>query len=144
MCRRARRSAQPLDDFHAKHMDVARFNVFWFLSLLAPAAIMIGASAGRRIWLSFVAAAVSLGATYWLCLLAVSRKWDIRAASAATESQKQWVYDHDGANQAFTAVVTGPLEAVVYTLFWGVIGWKLVSMYRSRSSNTSLERTRDR
>ena len=103
---------------------------------------MLAASAGRRIWLSLGAAAISLAATYWLCLLAVARKWDIRAASAATDAQKQWVYDHDGANQAFTAVVTGPLEALVYTLIWGVIGWKLVSMYRSRSSNKSLERTR--
>jgi hypothetical protein len=125
-------------------MDAARLNVFWFLSLLVPATIMLAASTGRRIWLSLGAAAVSLAATYWLCLLAVARKWDIRAASATTEVQKQWVYDHDGANQAFTAVVTGPLEALVYTLFWGVIGWKLISMYQSRSSNTSLERTRGR
>ena len=123
-------------------MDGARLNVFWFLSLLVPAVIMLTASTGKRVWLSAGAAVVSLAATYWLCLLAVARKWDIRAASAATEAQKQWVYDHDGANQAFTAVVTGPLEAVGYTLLWGVIGWALISRYQSRSSNTSLERTR--
>jgi hypothetical protein len=125
-------------------MDGARFNVFWYLLLLAPALIMIFASTARRKWLSFVAAVVSLATTYWLCLLSVVRKWNIRASLATTDAQKQWVYDHDGANQAFTAVVTGPLEAVVYTVLWGVIGWKLISMYQARSSNTSLERTRGR
>ncbi len=125
-------------------MDAARFNVFWFLSLLAPALIMIAASTARQKWVSSAAAVVSLGTTYWLCLLSVARKWNIRASLATTEAQKQWVYDHDGANQAFTAVVTGPLEAVVYTVLWGVFGWKLISMYRSRSSSTSLERTRGR
>lgn len=115
-------------------MDGARLNVFWFLSLLAPALIMLSASAGRRIWLSLSAAVVSLGLTYWLCLLSVERKWDIRASLATTEAQRQWVYDHDGANQAFTAVVTGPLEAVVYTVLWGLVGWKLFSLYQSRSS----------
>ena len=124
-------------------MDGARLNVFWFSSLLAPALIMIAASTALRIWLSLAAAVVSLGATYWLCLLSVTRKWDIRASLATTDAQKLWVYDHDGANQAFTAVITGPLEAVVYTVLWGVIGWKLVAMYQSRSSNKSLERTRE-
>jgi hypothetical protein len=103
---------------------------------------MLVASAARRIWLSLGAALVSLAVTYWLCLLSVARKWDIRASLATTDAQKQWVYDHDGANQAFTAVVTGPLEAIAYTVLWGLIGWKLISMYQSRSSNTSFERTR--
>jgi hypothetical protein len=125
-------------------MDGARLNVFWFLSLFAPALIMLAASARRRIWLSLGAGVVSLAVTYWLCLLSVSRKWEIRATLATTDSQKQWMYDHDGANQAFTAVVTGPLEAVTYTVLWGLIGWKLISLYRSRSSNSSLERTRER
>jgi hypothetical protein len=125
-------------------MDGARFNVFWFLSLLAPALIMIAASTARRIWLSLAAAAISLGATYCLCLLSVERKWDIRLRLATTDAQRQWVYDHDGANQAATVVITGPLEAVVYTVLWGVVGWKLISMYQARSSNKSLERTRGR
>ena len=125
-------------------MDGARLNVFWFLSQFAPALIMLAASTRRRIWLSLGAGIVSLAVTYWLCLLSVSRKWDIRAALATTESQKQWVYDHDGANQAFTAVVTGPLEALAYTVLWGLIGWKFISMYRPQSSDTSLERTRER
>jgi hypothetical protein len=124
-------------------MDGARFNLFWFLSLFAPALIMLAASAARRKWLSLVAAVLSLGVTYWLCLLAVARKWGIRAQFASTDAQKQWVYDHDGANQAFTAVITGPLEAIVYTVLWWIVGWKLFSIYQARSSNTSLERTRE-
>jgi hypothetical protein len=125
-------------------MDGARLNVFWFLSLLVPALIMVAASCGRRVWLILGAGVVSLAATYWLCLLAVARKWDIRASLATTEAQKQWVYDHDGANQAFTAVVTGPIEAIASTVLWGVIGWKFISMLKARSSNNSLEPTRDR
>ena len=115
-------------------MDAARFNIFWFLSLLAPAAIMITASFARQKWVAWFAAVISLAATYWLCLLSVVRKWDIRTSIAATDAQKQWVFDHDGANQAFTSVVTGPLEAVGYTVFWGLVGWKLASMLRARSS----------
>jgi hypothetical protein len=104
---------------------------------------MLSASVARRAWVSLAAGLLSLAATYWLCLLSVARKWDIRANLATTEAQKQWVYDHDGANQAFTAVITGPLEAMAYTVLWGFVGWTLISMYRSRSSNKSLERTRE-
>jgi hypothetical protein len=125
-------------------MDDARFNVFWFLSFLVPAAVMLAASLGRRWWLSGIAALVSVAITYWLCLLAVTQKWTIRSELATTEAEKQWVYDSDGGNQAFTAVVTGPFEAVLYTALWGFLGWMLVSMYQDRSSNKSLERTRDR
>jgi hypothetical protein len=126
------------------HMDGARLNVFWFLSLVAPALIMLAASTGRRVWLSLGAAMFSLAVTYWLCLLSVARKWEIRASLATTDVQKQWVYDLDGANQAFTAIVTGPLEAIAYTILWGLIGWKLASMYQSRPSSTSMESTRGR
>jgi hypothetical protein len=125
-------------------MDGARFNVFWFLSLLTPAAIMLAASLGRRWWLSGAAALASLAITYWLCLLAVEQKWTTRLELATTEAQRQWVYDSDGGNQAFTAVVTGPLEAIAYTALWALVGWKLVSMYQDRSPNKSLERTRAR
>jgi hypothetical protein len=124
-------------------MDSARFNVFWFLSLLVPAVVMLAASLGRKWWLSGIAALASVTTTYWLCLLAVSRKWSIRSELATSEAQRQWVYDSDGGNQAFTAVVTGPLEAILYTALWAFLGWKLVSMYQGRSSNKSLERTRE-
>lgn len=83
-------------------MDDARFNVFWFLSVVAPAAIMLAASIGRRVWLTLIAGAASICITYWLCLLAVVRKWDLRLARATTEVQQQLVYDSDGGNQAFT------------------------------------------
>jgi hypothetical protein len=125
-------------------MDAARFNVFWFLSIFIPAVIMLAASLGRRWWLSGIAALASVATTYWLCLLAVSRKWSLRLELAATEAQRQWVYDSDGGDQAFTAVVTGPLEAILYTMLWAFLGWKLVSMYQSRSSNKSMEPARER
>jgi hypothetical protein len=117
-------------------MEDARFNVFWFLSLLAPAAIMLIGSLGHRLWQSLIAGGLSVYLTYWLCLLAVTRKWDMRLAQATTEAQRQLVFDSDGGNQAFTAVITGPLEAVIYTVLWGVVGWKLVSRHRLRSAHT--------
>lgn len=121
-------------------MEDARFNVFWFLSLFAPAAIMLIGSLGRRLWQSLIAGALSVWLTYWLCVLAVVRKWDMRLAQATTEAQRQWIFDSDGGNQAFTAVITGPLEAVVYTAFCGVVGWKLIARHRLKSA----ARTRDR
>ena len=117
-------------------MDGGEFNIFWFLSLLAPAIIMLAASISRRVWVSLLAALVSLGATYWFCVLAVAKKWDIRGQLATTEAQRQWVYDNDGANQAFTAIISGPFEAILYTIVWGVLGWKLVKMYRARASHS--------
>jgi hypothetical protein len=125
-------------------MDSARFNVFWFVSVLAPAAIMLFASLARRWWLTALAAALSVAATYWFCLIAVEQKWTIRYDLVQSDPELQRLYDSDGANQAFTAVVTGPIEAVGYTVLWGFLGWKFVSMYQARSSNKSLERTRER
>ena len=115
-------------------MDDARFNAFWFLSLVAPAAIMLIGSLGHRLWQSLIAGALSVCLTYWLCLLAVERKWQTRMAEAATDEQLQWVTNSDGANQAFTSVITGPLEAVVYTVLWGIVGWKLIARHRLKSA----------
>jgi hypothetical protein len=112
-------------------MDSARLNVYWFLSLLAPAAIMCAAALARRKWVSLCALPISIAVTYWLCLLAVTRKWQTYLSRATTDAERQWVFDHDGGNQAFTAVVTGPLEAVLYSVIWGVIGWKLSARSRN-------------
>jgi hypothetical protein len=121
-------------------MDDARFNVFWFLSLIAPAVMMLIASFGRRLWQCLIVGGLSLCIAYWFCLLAVDRKWDVRLAQATIEAQRQWVYDSDGGNEAFTAVVTGPIEAGLYTVIWGLIGWKLGLLYRHRSANQAHDR----
>jgi hypothetical protein len=114
-------------------MDDARFNVFWFLSLLAPAAIMLIASLGHRLWQSVIAGALSVYLTYWLCVFAVERKWQMRLAQATTDEQLQRA-TADGANLTFTALITGPLEAVLYTVLWGIVGWKLISRHRLKSA----------
>lgn len=104
-------------------MAAARFNVFWFLSILAPAVIMLLATfwQEKRIWV--VGAAISLSVTYLLCNLAVQEKWHTRLELAKTETQLA-AATRDGANLVFTAYISGPLEAMVYTWFWGSMGRK--------------------
>jgi len=117
-------------------MAAARFNVFWFLSFLAPAAIMLFAAFWneRRIFLA--GAVISLVVTYSLCNLAVQEKWKTRLEIAKTEKQLE-VATADGANVVFTAYIFGPLEAVLYTWFWGYIGRKAWPILKKQ--NTKIE-----
>jgi hypothetical protein len=68
--------------------------------------------------------AISIICTYVLCNLSVQQKWQIRNELAVTEAEREYAQT-DGANIVFTAYFTGPFEAVLYTAFWGWVGWKV-------------------
>ena len=104
-------------------MAAARFNTLWFLSLLAPAAIMFFVTFWNRRTTFFAGAVFSLVVTYMLCNLSVKEKWDTRCEIAKTDQELQYA-TADGANLVFTAYFIGPFEAVLYTWFWGYVGRK--------------------
>ena len=102
-------------------MDAARLNLFWFLSLLVPAAIMFGATYFQRRWVLVLGIVFSLSATYVLCNVAAQKKWDIRIENAKTDQELE-AATADGANIVFTAFLFAPLESVTYTWLWSVVG----------------------
>lgn len=104
-------------------MAAARFNLFWFAWLLAPALIMFAAAYRRRRMDLVLGILFSLSATFVLSNMAVSEKWEIRREIAVTDDEMDRA-SADGANLAFTLLVFAPLEAVVFTTIWGVIGWR--------------------
>ena len=104
-------------------MDSARFNVFWFLSLLAPVAVMFVATYFRRRSILVVGILLSLASTYFLCNAAVQEKWRIRFDNAKTEQELERA-SADGANLVFTALFFAPFESVAYTTLWSVVGWR--------------------
>jgi len=104
-------------------MAAARFNVFWILSFLAPAAIMLLVTFWKEKRIFVAGVVISLVVTYALCNLAVEEKWRTRLEMAKTEKQIE-AATADGANLVFTAYFFGPLEAALYTWFWGYIGRK--------------------
>ena len=105
-------------------MAAARFNAFWFLSFLAPAAIMLLVTFWKEKRVFVAGVVISLVVTYTLCNLAVQEKWQTRIEMANPEKQLE-AATADGANTVFTAYFFGPLEAVLYTWFWGYIGRKV-------------------
>ena len=105
-------------------MTAARFNEYWFLWLLAPAAIMLAFTYRRRRWELVLGVLLSLAATFALSNLVVSEKWEIRNQIAVTTAEQAYA-TADGANLVFTLLVFAPLEAIVLTTLWGVLGWRL-------------------
>jgi len=114
-------------------MDAARFNIFWFLSLIAPAAIMFAATYFQRRWILILGILLSLSATYFLCNFSVQEKWRIRFESAKTEQEIERA-SVDGANLVFTLLVFAPAEAVTYTGLWAVVGWRTWRRVRRKVS----------
>lgn len=104
--------------------DPARFNLFWFVWLIAPAAIMLTAAYLKKRYVTVVAIALSLSFTYAFSNLAVVEKWKIRAQTAITERQQE-AATADGANKVFTRLIFAPLEAVFLTGFWFWVGRKV-------------------
>lgn len=101
----------------------ARFNIYWYLSILAPALIMLAVTYWRRRVPVILGVLFSLVLTYALCNLAVQEKWRIRNEIAKTEIEQEYA-TADGANLVFTALIIGPFEAIAYTSIWGIIGWR--------------------
>ena len=115
-------------------MAAARFNIFWYLSLVAPLVIMLAATYWRRKSVLWLGACVSVVATYLLCNAAVQTKWQTRFEIAKTEEEKNYATT-DGANLVFTAFIIGPFESILYTSLWGVVGWR--AWPRIRKPNAS-------
>ena len=107
-------------------MQDGTYNVYWWLSLIAPAVIMLIARATRSRKIYWLAVVCSVIVTYVLCLQAVELKWAIRNATATLDSEIERATS-DGANLVFNAILLAPLQAVLFTWFWGWIGrqiWK--------------------
>lgn len=106
-----------------EEMAAARFNVFWYLSFFAPAAIMLLATFWKQKRAIIAGVVMSVIVTYTLCNLAVQEKWKTRWEMAKTEKELE-AASVDGANLVFTTYVSGPLEAAMHTWFWGYFGRK--------------------
>jgi hypothetical protein len=103
-------------------MLAARFNIYWWLSIIAPALITAAATYWHRRAVLIAAVLMSLVTTYALCNFSAQEKWRIRNAIAQTDAERMYATS-DGANLVFTAFFIGPFEAVVYTSLWGIVGW---------------------
>jgi MFS family permease len=105
-------------------MLAATFNVYWWLSILAPVVVMLAATYWHRRSVLIIGVLLSLVITYVLCNFSVQEKWRIRNEIAQTESEREYA-QRDGANLVFTLLFIGPFEAIVYTSLWGAVGWRL-------------------
>lgn len=107
-----------------EHLIAARYNLFWYLSLIAPAVIMLFFTSMRKKNLMIIGVIISLITTYSLCNLSVEKKWKTRNEIAKTEQERAYA-TADSANLVFTAIFIGPFESILYTSFWGFIGIKI-------------------
>lgn len=81
----------------------------------------------KRWWGTLLIAVLSFSLTYFLCLMAVIRKWDLIYLHSMTQEQM----DHamgDGGNKTFTLFFTGPFEG----LFWTALWWLVWSFYKKK------------
>jgi hypothetical protein len=120
-------------------MEAARFNGYWFLSLLAPAFVMLLVTYWRKKAVFVSGVVISLVLTYGLCNLAVWEKWDIRNEVARTKEEREYA-TADGANLVFTALLFAPCEAVLYTCLWGFVGRKVWPKVIGKNEATSKSR----
>jgi hypothetical protein len=110
------------------------YNVYWWLSYLAPMLIMFVACATRKKWIYRVGFVSSFIATWNLCFLAVTTKWSIRNATAVTAEEIEFA-NADGANIVFTAFLFGPIEALLLTILFGWLGRKIWRPIDSKQSD---------
>lgn len=116
-------------------MTMARFNIYWFLSLIAPAIVMLITTYKKsRLWL-VTGVVLSVLMTYTLCNWAVQEKWRIRNEVAVTDQQRRYG-TADGANLVFTAFFIAPIEALGYTVLWGYVGRKAWSKRSMKDKKT--------
>jgi hypothetical protein len=107
-----------------EEMIAARYNLWWYLSLIAPAILMLAATFWHKKHILIFAVILSIVGTYALCNISVREKWKTRYEMAKTQQEIEYACA-DGANLVFTAIAIGPFEAFLYTTFWGFVGWKL-------------------
>ena len=113
-------------------MEAARFNIFWFFWLIAPAVTMLVATYKPSKIKIISSILLSLILTYTFSNLAVIRKWDIRMEIAKTKEELDYA-TADGANKVFTLMFIAPLEAIIFTSFWGGVGYFI---YRQKGKGT--------
>lgn len=116
----------------------ARYNAYWYLSFIAPAAVMLVATFSHKRPLLWAGVLASVVATYILCNMAVQEKWRARFEMAKTDQELEYA-SADGANLAFTAFFFAPFESVLYTTLWGVLGWCAWPRVRGRQAQLSLQ-----
>lgn len=109
--------------FFMEEMIAARYNAYWVLSFIFPAIIMLAATYERKKYILILGVLLSLTGTFTLCNLAVEKKWNDRLEMARTDVELDYA-TADGANLVFTLLVFAPFEAMLYTSFWGAIGWR--------------------
>jgi len=110
----------------------ARYNLWWYLSIIVPAMVMVIGTFWHKRYILIIAIILSLFATYTLCNIAVREKWKERLELAQTVAELEYA-TADGANLVFTAIFIGPFEAILYTTIWGIIGrvgWKRLKTNR--------------
>jgi hypothetical protein len=117
------------DDF-MEEMIAARYNLWWYLSFIVPAAVMIVGTFWRKKHILIIAIILSVFSTYALTNISVHQKWKKRYEIAQTQEELEYASD-DGANLVFAAIVIGPFEAIFYTAFWGFLGWKLWPKFKN-------------
>lgn len=109
----------------------ARFNGYWFLSLIGPAVVMLFATFWHKKPILVTGIVISLLLTYALCNISVQEKWEKRMQIAQTHEELAYATT-DGANLVFTLFVLAPFEAILYTSVWGIVGWRIWPKYRTK------------
>jgi hypothetical protein len=112
-------------------MEAARFKFYWFLWLISPAVIMLVATYRPNRVKIVSCILTSLLLTYTFSNLAVIKKWDIRLETAETQDELDYA-TADGANKVFTLFFIAPLEAIIFTSFWGGVGY-LINRKKGKS-----------
>ena len=109
-----------------EEMIAAKYNLWWYLSFIVPALIMLFGTFWNKRYLLVIAVILSLVSTYVISNISVREKWEQRYEMAKTSEELDYA-SADGANLVFTAIYIGPFEAILYTTIWGVLGrfgWK--------------------
>jgi len=107
-----------------EELVATKFNIYWYLSFIVPAVVMLFFTFWRNKKLFIFATIISLVATYTLCNISVEEKWNARYEIAKTDKEREYAMA-DGANLVFTALFISPFEAILYTSIWGIIGWRV-------------------
>lgn len=115
-------------------MIAAKYNIYWYLSFIIPAVVMLLFTFWKNKKLLTFAVIISLTITYTLCNISVQEKWKVRGEIAQTEKGREYAMA-DGANLVFTAYFIAPFEAILYTSTWGILGWTIWPRIRRKRNN---------
>ena len=103
-----------------EELYTAKYNVYWYLSYIVPAVIMIFTFYWNKKWILVMGIIISLLATFFLRVAAVDEKWNIRNEIADTPEEKTYA-EADGANLIFETAFIAPFQAIVSVICWSII-----------------------